>query len=164
MRKIILALAVALVLGLSATASAQRDADYAFDLPQGWERESFVDGAQIKRTEYVYGDRSSAMLKVKKVRIGRGETVDSVVERELTALRFLPGFAQGRSEPFTAGALSGQLVQFDFNRGGKPMMGRHYYLAGGDSALWVLQFTGDRSTLGGLRNVTDQMARSFREQ
>lgn len=56
------------------------------------------------------------------------------------------------------------MVQFDFTRGGKPMLGRYYYLADRDGTVWVLQFTGDRTLLGQSRNVTDQMARSFRLQ
>ena len=34
---------------------------------------------------------------------------------------------------------------------------------GADGTVWVLQFTGDRTTLGQIRNETDQITRSFRE-
>lgn len=165
MRKILPAVVVALVLALPGGVAAQGgDKTYELPLPQGWQETSYVDGAQIKRVEYVYGDRSQAMLKVKHTRVRRGESLDMVVDRELGSLRFQPGFVQGRTEGFGGGALSGTLVEYDFNRGGKPMLGRSYVLAGDDSTVWVLQFTGDRTMLKSLRNVTDQMARSFREK
>lgn len=164
MRRITNAAVLALVvLGLSLAPSAAQEGDeYQLVLPQGWELNSYTDGARIKRVEYIYGDRSNAVLKVKRVRLGRDDTIEAIVDREIGALRFQPGFVQGRSEDFSGGGLAGKMIQFDFTRSGKPMLGRHYYLAGGDSTVWVMQFTGDRTSLGQMRNVTDQMARSFR--
>ena len=60
--------------------------------------------------------------------------------------------------------MAGTLMEFDFTASGKPMLGRYYYLKGSNSTIWVLQFTGDRTVLGSMRNVTDQMARSFKEE
>lgn len=175
MRHSALMLAIAVLLGVvSAAASAQDTGEqaaekvtkpeYTIDLPAGWSEESFIDGAKIKRTEYVYGDRSQGLLKVKRIRAERGQTLEDVAGRDVDGtLKFLPGYVPGRAERFGGGSLQGQFVQFDFTRGGRQLLGRHYYLAGSDGAVWVLQYTGDRSILGQLRNVTDQMARSFRE-
>jgi hypothetical protein len=165
-----LAVAIAVVASVAvATAqeTAPRDAgdEYTIDLPAGWEQESFVDGAKIRRVEYIFGDRSKGLLKVKRVRAERGQTFDDVVSHDVDgSLKFQPGFVMGRNERFAGGAHTGALVQYDFTRGGKPMLGRHYYLAGAEGTVWVLQFTGDRTTLGQIRNVTDQMARSFKEK
>jgi hypothetical protein len=156
--------AVLVAVAAAGAASAQENADaYTLDLSAGWEQASFVDGAKIRRVEYVYGDRSQGLLKVKRIRAEQGQTLEDVVARDVEgSLKFQPGYVQGRHERFAGGNLAGYLVQFDFTLGGKPMLGRFYYLQGADGSVWVLQFTGDRTTLGEIRNVTDQMARSFR--
>ncbi|HQR37671.1 MAG TPA: hypothetical protein PLF26_04650 [Blastocatellia bacterium] len=155
-----------LVIAACIPALAQTPDDYSLSLATGWELSAYTDGAKVERVEYIYGDRSAGLLKVKRVRLDSGETLDAYVDRDTAVtLRFLPGFVQGRQERFAGGAMAGMLVQFDFTKGGKPMLGRYYYLAGADnSSIWVLQFTGDRSVLGQARNITDQMARSFRER
>lgn len=151
-------------LSCAAVGLAQDKQEYALDLPAGWDMTSFVDGAKIKRTEYVYGDRSKGLLKVKRLRAERGEPIETVMASDVDAsLKFQPGYVAGKNERFGGGALAGYFVQFDFTRGGKPMLGRNYYLQGADGSVWVLQFTGDRTVLAQIRNLTDQMARSFRE-
>ncbi len=157
----------ALVVGILGTLVLAQDAgsDYALDLSAGWEQTSFVDGAKIKRTEYVYGDRSKGLLKVRRLRTESSEPLETTVSNDVDgSLKFQPGYVQGRREAFGGGAMTGFLVQYDFTRGGKPMLGRNYYLKSGDGSVWVLQFTGDRTTLGEIRNLTDQMARSFQEK
>jgi hypothetical protein len=165
MRTIAFVIAALFALGLTAGARAQEERSYDFTLPTGWEQTSFVDGAQIKRVEYIYGgDRSRALLKVKRHRVARGDTTATVIDREVQNLRFLPGYSATRSEPLGGGTYTGTMTQFDFTRGGRQLMGRYYFLAGDDSTVWELQFTGDRTLLGSLRNATDQIARSFKEK
>jgi hypothetical protein len=157
----------ALVLGLAGSGAhaQEQGADYDLDLPAGWEMATFVDGAKIKRTEYVFGDRSKGLLKIKRIRGDRSLPIETVATNDVDAsLKFQPGYVAGRNERFGGGALPGYFVQFDFTRGGRPMLGRNYYLNGADGTVWVLQFTGDRTTLAGIRNLTDQIARSFREK
>ena len=158
--------AVLVVLCASTAASVQESDGYeALKLPAEWERVEYKDGATIGRVEYVYNDRSEALLKIKRTRAASGEGPQEIAERDLErTLRFLPGYVRGRTEPFGGGNHAGLLTQFDFSRGGKPMLGRHYYLKGDDSTVWVLQFTGDRTILGRIRNVTDQIARGFKAQ
>jgi hypothetical protein len=163
----VLALVLALGMCLSLASARQDDKPeaYGLDLPSTWQKSKFTDGAKIERVEYVYGDRSDGLLKVKKTRLGGTDTLDSFVRSDMeSTLRYMPGYLASRSEPFGGGALKGQMVQFDFTRAGRPMMGRYYYLGGTDGTIWVLQFTGDRTTLAQIRNETDQIARSFREQ
>jgi hypothetical protein len=164
-RVLALVLAVGMCLSLAHAGQGEKRDEYGLDLPTTWQKSKFTDGAKIERIEYVYGDRSDGLLKVKKARLGGTETLDTYVRGDVdSTLRYLPGYVAGRNEPFGGGPMKGQLVQFDFTRAGRPMMGRYYYLAGADGTIWVLQFTGDRATLGQIRNETDQIARSFREQ
>ena len=158
-----LAFVVLVALGGSVVRAQEPGSDFDVDLPSGWEMTTFVDGAKVKRTEYVFGDRSKALLKVKRLRSERSEGFESLVTGDVEGgLKFQPGFVAGRNERFGGGTLTGSLVEFDFTRGGRPMLGRNYYLQAADGSVWVLQFTGDRTTLGGIRNLTDQIARSFR--
>ena len=159
------ALVFAVIFFSAAPARGQEGDGYELrQLPDGGERIDYTDGATIGRVEYIYRDRSEGLLKVRRFRVAPGEGPEKVAERELDqSLRFLPGFVRGRTEPFSGGNHAGILTQFDFTRGGKPMLGRHYYLRGDDSTVWVLQFTGDRTTLGHIRNMTDQMARNFKQ-
>jgi hypothetical protein len=158
------ACAVAFVLCTAVAAGVQEADGYEpLSLPAGWERVEYKDGATIGRVEYIYNDRSEALLKIKRTRPAPGEGPKEIADRDLDkTLRFLPGYLRGRTEPFGGGNYPGLFTQFDFSRGGKPMLGRHYYLKSDDSTVWVLQFTGDRTILGHLRNVTDQIARGFK--
>jgi hypothetical protein len=158
------ALALATVLAAGVPAHGQVEYE-PLTLPTGWEKIEYRDGAAIDRVEYIYHDRSQALLKIKRVRTTPPEGPREVAEKDLEqTLRFLPGYVRGRTEEFGGGNHQGIFAQFDFTRGGKPMLGRHYYLRGDDSTVWVLQFTGDRTALGQIRNVTDQMARAFRQR
>jgi hypothetical protein len=168
MRRLTRALAAgALALAFCASGARAQEGDgyEPLTLPGGWEKVEYADGANIGRVEYVYNDRSEGLLKVKRTRVTAGEGPEQIAEREHEqTLRFLPGYQRGRTEPFAGGNHTGIMTQFDFTRAGKPMLGRHYYLKGDDSTVWVLQFTGDRTILGKVRNMTDQIARSFKSR
>lgn len=153
------------VAAVATTAVAQVVPDYSISLPGGWEKAAFTDGAKIDRVEYINGDRRNGLLKIKRVRLEPGESIDAVVARDTDGShKFLPSYVAGRSERFAGGTMSGYLVQFDYSRGGAAMMGRNYYLAGRDSSVWILQFTGERTSLAPIRNETDQIARTFAEK
>ena len=164
-RALALVLAVGMCLSRASARQGEKQEEYGLDLPTTWQKSKFTDGAKIERVEYVYGDRSDGLLKVKKARLGGSDTLDTFLRGDVeSTLRYMPGYVASRNEPFGGGPLKGYMIQFDFSRAGRPMMGRYYYLGGADGTVWVLQFTGDRSTLGRIRNETDQIARSFREQ
>ncbi|MCC6743773.1 MAG: hypothetical protein IT175_07905 [Acidobacteria bacterium] len=157
--------AITFVAAAATMTAAQAVSDYTLSLPSGWEKAAFTDGAKIDRVEYVNGDRRNGLLKIKRVRLQPGESMDAVVARDSEGShRFLPGYVAGTSERFAGGTMSGYLVQFDFSRGGAAMMGRNYYLAGRDSSVWILQFTGERASLAPIRNETDRIARTFQEK
>lgn len=158
--------AAVLALGLFlSVAPAQSKDDYRFDLPSGWEQSQYTDGATIERIEYIYRDRNDALLKVKRMRVNPSDRTDDIANRDIdVSVKIFPGYVRGKSEAFGGGANAGVFIQFDFTKAGKPMLGRYYYLRSDESTLWVLQFTGNRSVLGPLRNETDQMARSFQQK
>jgi hypothetical protein len=145
---------------------AQEADGYTLQLPDGWERVEYKDGASIGRIEYIFKDRSQGLLKIRRLRVAPETAPAQLAQQDMDGrLSYMPGYARGRTETFSGGALKeGALLQFDFTNGGKPMLGRNYYLRGDQTTVWVLQFTGDRSVLGTIRNVTDQMARGFRQQ
>lgn len=141
------------------------EGEYTLVLPADWQKIEFKDGAGVLRVEYIFRDRSDALLKIKRVRVMEGETAAQVADRDLDqVLRFAPGFVRGKTEALGGSALMGVLAQYEFTRGGRPMLGRNYYLNGPEGNVWVLQFTGDRATLSELRAVTDRMAREFRQK
>jgi hypothetical protein len=76
-------------------------------------------------------------------------------------LGFLPGFVQGKEEPFN-GRLDGITVSYEFVRTGKPMLGRTYYLQADSRTIYALRFTGLRDKLSRIRNQTDVIARTFK--
>ena len=76
-------------------------------------------------------------------------------------LRFLPGFVEGKQDPFN-GRLDGVTVSYEFVRTGKPMLGRTYYLQADNRTIYALRFTGLRDKLSRIRNQTDLIARTFK--
>ena len=162
-RQISLLVVLVLACALPAHSAQRDDLAYSLDAGSGWERFEYKDGATIQRVEYIYGDRQDAVLKVKRERLSPGESLDQAVEDDANrSLRFQPGFLRGRTERVGGGTLDGIMIEYDYTRGGKPMLGRYYYLMGEGGTVWVLQFTGDRTILKQIRNLTDRMARSFR--
>ena len=76
-------------------------------------------------------------------------------------VRFLPGYVDGKIEPF-AGRLTGWTASYEYSQAGKPMGGRTYYLQADARTIYALRFTGMRDKLSRIRNQTDQIARSFK--
>jgi hypothetical protein len=156
--------AVVLAVG-AAGANGQDAAGYEpLRLPQGW-REFRQKEGEVERVEYIYQDRLDGLLRIKSVTLAVGETLEAVATRDVDGpLRFLPGYESLKREGFGGGNHAGVLVEFNFLQRGKPALGRNYYLKGGDSTVWVLQFTGRRDILRPMRNVTDHIARDFKEK
>lgn len=131
--------------------------DYSLELPNAtWKTVSKSGNAEI-----VYGDRLDGYLQVRQATMNDGETLGDVVEREQNQkLQFLPGFVNGKEEPFK-GTLSGKAINYEFTQSGKPMTGRVYFLQSGKD-VYVLRFTGSSAKLRLIRNQTDAIARSFK--
>jgi hypothetical protein len=135
--------------------------DYQIELPSAmWKKISDPD-ALHEHAEFVYGDRLDGYLQVRKEIVEAGTTPADLARRDQDQkFRFIPGFVEGKQEPF-AGRLNGVTVSYEFVKTGKPMLGRIYYLQGDNRTIYALRFTGLRDKLARIRNQTDSIARSF---
>jgi hypothetical protein len=136
--------------------------EYTFELPSAtWRSISEPEGAQ-QHPEFVYGDRLDGYLTIRKEVVEAGTTPADFAERDQDLkLRFLPGFVQGKQDPFN-GRLDGVTISYEFVRTGKPMLGRTYYLQADNRTIYALRFTGLRDKLNRIRNQTDLIARTFK--
>lgn len=136
--------------------------DYSFELPSTtWRAILEPDGAH-EHPEFVFGDRLDGFLTIRKEIVEADITPSELARRDLDQkLRFLPGFIEGKEEPFK-GRLDGIAVSYEFVRTGKPMLGRTYYLQADNRTIYALRFTGLRDKLNRIRNQTDLIARTFK--
>ena len=136
--------------------------DYTVEFPSsGWRLIDEPDDVH-QHTEFLYGDRNDGYLRIRKEALEQGLTVKEFAHRDQDQkTRFLPGYVDGKEEPFT-GRLSGITLSYEFTERGKPMAGRTYYLQGDSTTVYVLRFTGLRNKLLSIRNQTDFISRSLR--
>jgi len=136
--------------------------DYSFEIPSpSWRAISEPDAAH-EHPEFVYGDRLDGYLTVRKEVVDAGTTAAELARRDQDMkLRYLPGFIEGKQEPFN-GRLDGVTISYEFTKTGKPMLGRTYYLQADNRTIYALRFTGLRDKLTRIRNQTDLMARTFK--
>lgn len=167
MKNLIAVFVLLLIGGSTSLAAAQQsftsdDVDYIIELPSNeWRVISEPDGVH-EHAEFVYGDRLDGYLQIRKEVVDAGTTPSDLARRDMDQkLRFLPGFVEGKEEPFK-GRLNGVTVSYEFIKTGKPMMGRIYYLQADNRTIYALRFTGLRDKLARIRNQTDLIARSFR--
>ena len=163
-----------LVLSISAfhTVEAQSntiddpDGKYSLTLPNAdWLAVLSQDGLGRKQVEVVYKVREDSLLKVRRLDVEKGAKLVEVFKRdEGQTLTFLPGYTKGPLEEFSAGGgkIPAVVTAYDFTQGGRPKKGRSYYLLVNDTTVYLLRFTGNRSTMEALRSQTDTIARSFK--
>lgn len=160
-----------LTLLLPIGASAQEvfedpEGKYVVTLPSGWL--GIVNQDALGRTDVniVFRVRENGALKVRRIE-GTDPTVEVIEyanKDENERVRFAPGYTKLKMEKFliTAGKY-GALLSYDYKTtSDQPFTGRVYYVRGDDRTVYILQFTGRRTTLGSLRNQTDAIARSFK--
>jgi hypothetical protein len=136
--------------------------DYTFELPSPTWRAIMEPDAAGEHPEFVYGDRLDGFLTIRKEVVDAGITAAEVAQRDQDLkLRFLPGFVEGKQDPFK-GRLEGVTMSYEFVRTGKPMLGRTYYLQVDSRTIYALRFTGLRDKLSRIRNQTDLIARTFK--
>ena len=115
-----------------------------------------------QHAEFVYGDRTEGYLRIRKETLDEGVAVkDFAIRDQDQKVRFLPGYVDGKIEPF-AGRLTGWTASYEYTQAGKPMGGRTYYLQADPRTVYALRFTGMRDKLSRIRNQTDQIARSIK--
>ena len=165
MRRLLTIAACALALAAAAAAQELYTSDefgFELELPsQTWRALPHGDGSH-RHAEFIYGDRSDGLLRVRKELVGESDSLNDLADRDRdNKLRFLPGLVMGRREEFP-GRLSGVSVPYEYTQAGKPWAARIYYLRADPRTVYVLHFTGRRDTLLRLRSQTDAIARSFR--
>jgi hypothetical protein len=136
--------------------------DYTFDLPSTMWRPILEPDAAHENPEFVFGDRLDGYLTIRKEVVEAGTTAGQLAERDLDQkLRFLPGFVEGKQDPFN-GRLDGVTASYEYTKTGKVMLGRTYYLQADNRTIYALRFTGLKEKLTRIRNQTDLIARTFK--
>ena len=136
--------------------------DYTFDLPSPTWKLISEPGETSQHAEFVYGDRLDGYLQIRREVDNAGITPGELAQRDQDlTLRFLPGFIQGKQDPFN-GRLNGVTMSYEFVKTGKPMLGRIYYLQVDPRTIYTLRFSGLKDKLARIRNQTDLIARTFK--
>jgi hypothetical protein len=165
--KRIFSVSLVLLVMLMQVVSAQQtythdQVDYTFELPSVTWRAIIEPDATHEHPEFVYGDRLDGYLTIRKEIVDAGTSASQLAQRDADSkLRFLPGFVQGKEEPFK-GRLEGVTLSYEFVRSGKPMLGRTYYLQVDNRTIYALRFTGLKDKLSRIRNQSDLIARTFK--
>jgi hypothetical protein len=134
---------------------------YKLTLLADWRPISYSDAVGRARTEFVYRDRSEGLLRITRESLG-GRSLGAIVQDEEENSRMSrSGFEVSAKEAFGGGSLRGMRLSFYYVESGRRMAATHYYLEDGDS-VWMLKFIGRRGAIDTTRNITDQIARSFR--
>ena len=133
---------------------------YKLTLVGDWRAVSYNDAVGRQKTEFVYRDRSEGLLKISREPL-TGSLADMVHREEENLRIYRSGFEGSSSETFGGGPLSGIRLSFFSTEGNRKMANTFYYLQD-KNAVWVLRFIGKRGSLDAIRNITDQIARSFK--
>jgi hypothetical protein len=137
-------------------------AEFTIELPSGTWRKTGEPDDVHQHTEFIYGDRNDGYLRIRKEALTEGTSIkDFALRDQDERTRFLPGFVNGKDDPFN-GRLDGVTLSYEFTQAGKPMAGRSYYLQSDPRTVYVLRFTGLRQKLLSIRNQTDFIARSLK--
>ncbi len=150
------------------TALAQSGEEYTdpggrfkITLQGDWKAITYSDAVGRQKTEFVYRDRRVGLLKISSMSLSGGTLSDMVRQDDENQRTYRAGYVPGSNEDFGGGGLSGVRLAFYTTESYKQVANTTYYLKDGNR-VWVLKFTGPKGTLDTMRNLTDQMARSFR--
>jgi hypothetical protein len=165
MRSLLLTVATVLTIFLDSPAQSEQKykdpgGQYQIDLLGDWRSVTYNDAVGRPRTDFVYRDRREGLLKITKEPRTGASLQDMVRTEEETLRTYRPGFERATTESFGGGALRGLRLSFYSTNSGRQVASTHYYLEDGET-VWVLRFVGRRGAIDAIRNVTDQMARSF---
>lgn len=160
-------LTIVLLAGLPSAIGAQNGQEftdpagqYRLTLIGDWRAVSYNDAVGRRKTEFVYRDRAEGLLKITRETLS-GALADAVRQEEENLKIYRSGFEGAAREPFGGGALGGIRFSFFCTEGNRKMANTYYFLQD-KNAMWVLRFSGKRGSLDTVRNLTDQIARSFR--
>ena len=156
----------ALCLFLAVSVFAQTDTfsdanvEYTFALPNTTWKMTSKPSNTSPNVEYVYGDRSSGFLEIRKLSVKADNLMSEIIADEEEKLKFMQGYVAGKEEVF-AGNLKGTAFNFEFIRSGRNMSGRYYFLKANPTTVYVLRFSAEKEKLRTIRNQTDSIARTF---
>jgi hypothetical protein len=134
---------------------------FKITLQGDWKAITYNDAVGRPKTEFVYRDRRVGLLKISSTSLTGGNLSNMVREDEENQRTYRAGYVAGSNEDFGGGGLPGVRLAFYTTESYKQVANTTYYLKDGNR-VWVLKFMGPKGTLDAMRNVTDQMARSFR--
>jgi hypothetical protein len=137
-----------------------KEGKFKVTLAGDWKPVSYSDAVGRQKTEFVYRDRSEGLLKITRENLS-GSLADMIRQEEENLRIYRSGFEGSSREQFGGGQLSGIRLSFYSVDSGRRTANTYYYLQDNNN-VWVLRFTGRRGSLDTIRNVTDQIARSFR--
>jgi hypothetical protein len=139
---------------------------YTIALPSGWLGIVNRDGLGRADVNIVFRVRENGSLKIRRIDDADPETevLDYANRDEADRIRFAPSYSKLKMEKFLVSPNNyGALLSYDYKTtSDQPFTGRVYYVRTDERTVYVLQFTGRKSTLGVLRNQTDVIARSFK--
>lgn len=140
-----------------------KSVDYVIEFPSAKWRAISSSGIVPARTrkQFIYADRNSIRLLVRRKMVDADVTPSDMVRRRQTWDQYLAGYVLVKEESFT-GRLSGAKFSYGYTQGGKPMIALVYYLEADNRTIYSLLFTGTRDELQGLLDEADSIARSFR--
>ena len=164
-------LGILLLAGLSIVSVAQSplefddpDGFYHVSLPPGWVPITSTDPLGKQQLDLiVYRMRENGALKVRRITVDKSvDTTDFAKKDENERLRFLLAYDPVSVEKFSASGPA-TLVSYNFNNAaGQKMTGRSYYMRANETTIYILNFTGNKNTLGVMRSQTDSIARSLK--
>jgi hypothetical protein len=161
--RLVLSVVLLLLCGQAALSQSEfvdPDRRYKLAIVGDWRAVTYGDAVGRQKTEFVYGDRSEGLLRVSK-EAHNGSIENMIREEEENSRIYRSGFERSATEPFGGGSLNGFRFSFFTTEGGRRVANTYYYLRDGNS-VWILKFSGKRGTLDSIRNLTDQIARSFK--
>ncbi|HKV42368.1 MAG TPA: hypothetical protein VJX67_24405 [Blastocatellia bacterium] len=166
-RNALFAFASLAILVYAAEVLAQTDKTYqdksngfSISLLSDWTAVTYSDAVGRRKTDFIYRDRSEGLLRISKDSLGSRSVAEMVRGEEDGVSSYRQAYERGTQESFGGGALHGVLLTYNYVEGGRKMAETDYFLQDGDQ-VWELRFTGKRGVLDLIRNVTDEMARSF---
>jgi hypothetical protein len=136
-----------------------RAGKYKLTLAGDWRAVNYDDAVGRAKTEFVYRDRSEGLLKVSSQKL-EGSIADMARAEEENQRNYRAGFERAASEPFGGGVLTGIRLSFYTTEGTHQLANTTYFLQD-KNTVYVLRFSGKRGTLDRIRNLCDQVARSF---
>jgi hypothetical protein len=140
-----------------------KSVDYVIEFPSAKWRALRSSGLVPARTrkEFIYADRNSVRLLVRRKMVDADVTPSDMIRRRQTWDQHLAGYVLVKEEDFT-GQMSGTKFSYGYTQGGKPMIALVYYLEADNRTIYSLLFTGTRDELQSLLDQADSIARSFR--